>query len=194
MRVKSRGPIAKFQFQRKKPVVPNLNVGLQEYPSQLKWRLEFPGATLEAPWVPRHNSSETPNFPLQLEKNHKNPPLSQVEAILFLQGLESNPEFPLKTPQEAWLPLGHSKGSKRYPSQLERWAEFFAPTRDKAWLHLQRNPDVPITPHEEAGLTLKLQKNSRGRSTIWKDTMSPSTRHKALFPCNDSNATSSINS
>ena len=30
MRVKSRGPIAEFQFQRKKLMVPNLNVGLQE--------------------------------------------------------------------------------------------------------------------------------------------------------------------
>ena len=60
------------------------------------------------------------------EKKHEIPSSSRDEALLFLQGLESNPESSLKTPQEASLPLGHSVGSKRYPSQLERRAEFLA--------------------------------------------------------------------
>ena len=41
---------------------------------------------------------EKPKLPEQLEKNHKIPPLSGDEALLFLQGLESNAEFPPKTP------------------------------------------------------------------------------------------------
>ena len=35
------------------------------------------------------------------KKNHEIPPSSQYDALLFLQGLESNPESSLKTPQEA---------------------------------------------------------------------------------------------
>ena len=35
--------------------------------------------------------------------------------------------------QDAWLPLGHSLGSKSYVSRLERIVESFASTRDEAW-------------------------------------------------------------
>ena len=42
-----------------------------------------------------------PTLALQLEKNHEIPPSSRDEALLFLQGLESNPESSLKIPQEA---------------------------------------------------------------------------------------------
>ena len=45
-------------------------------PSQLEWRLDVPGATQGAPWVPRHNS----RIPMQLKKNHEVPPLSWGEA------------------------------------------------------------------------------------------------------------------
>ena len=69
---------------------------------------------------------ETPHVTLQLEKNHKMPPSSRDEALLFLQGLESNPKSTLKTTQEALLPLAHSMGSKRYPLQSERRVDFFA--------------------------------------------------------------------
>ena len=44
------------------------------------------------------NSRETRNFLLQLEKKQEIPPSRPDEALPFLQGLESNPEFPLKTP------------------------------------------------------------------------------------------------
>ena len=47
MRVKSRGPIAEFQFQRKKPVVPNLNVGLQEQNMEFTILLESSALRLE---------------------------------------------------------------------------------------------------------------------------------------------------
>ena len=69
--------------------------------SQLEWRLDFTGATLEALWVPRHKLKETPHVVSQLEKNHEIPPSSRDEALLFLQGLESNRESLLKTPKEA---------------------------------------------------------------------------------------------
>ena len=53
-------------------------------PSQIEWRLDFPGATREAPRVPHHNSTETPYVAWQLEKNHEIPPSSRLEALLFL--------------------------------------------------------------------------------------------------------------
>ena len=39
--------------------------------------------------------------PAEAQKNHEIPPSSQYDALLFLQGLESNPESSLKTLQEA---------------------------------------------------------------------------------------------
>jgi len=68
--------------------------------SQLEWRMDFPGVTQEAPLVPHHISRKIPHVAPQLEKNHEILPSSQDEALLFLQGLESNPESSLKTPQE----------------------------------------------------------------------------------------------
>ena len=69
--------------------------------SQLKWRLDFPGAKREASLVPHRNRRKTPHVALQLEKNHEILPSSRDKALLFLQGLESNPESSLQTPQEA---------------------------------------------------------------------------------------------
>ena len=42
-----------------------------------------------------------PNQALYLEKTHETPPSSRDEGLLFLHGLESNPESSLQTPQEA---------------------------------------------------------------------------------------------
>ena len=67
----------------------------------------------------------------QLEKTHEMPLSSREEGLLFLHGLESNTESYLQNPQEAWLPVGHSVGSKRYPSRLERKVESFASPRDE---------------------------------------------------------------
>ena len=68
----------------------------------------------------------------QLEKTHEMPLSSREEGLLFLHGLESNTESYLQNPQEVWLPVGHSMGSKRYPSRLERRVESFASPRDEA--------------------------------------------------------------
>ena len=66
-------------------------------PSQLELILDFLEQHRRLPEFPVL-TREKSDFPPQLEKNHEIPPASPDEAILFLQGLESNPEFPLKTP------------------------------------------------------------------------------------------------
>ena len=53
--------------------------------------------SLRSPWYfMRH-----PTLAPQLEKIHETPPSSRDEGLLFLHGLESNPESSLQTPQEA---------------------------------------------------------------------------------------------
>ena len=59
---------------------------------------------------------------------------------------------------------------------------------------MQKNPDFPVKPQAEAGLTLKLERNSRSHATVRKDPMSPSTPDKATFPCKDWYVTQGINS
>ena len=49
-------------------------------------------------------------------------------------------------------------------------------------LCLQRNPNIAIALQEEAGLTLKLEKNSRGRATIQKDPNVPVHSRYGLIP------------
>ena len=73
-----------------------------------------------------------PTLGPQLEENREEPQSSGDEGLCFLHGLESHPKSSLQNPQEAWLPFGHSVGSKRYPSRLETRAEFFASTREEA--------------------------------------------------------------
>ena len=76
---------------------------------------------------------------------------SRDEARLFLQDLESNPEFPLKTRQEASVPLGHSMGSKKYPSQLKESRVLCFHWRRGLTLRvkLECNPEIPVAPGEE---------------------------------------------
>ena len=67
----------------------------------------------ELPLVPR----QKPGTSAAVQKTHETPPSSRDEGLLFLHGLDRNPESSIQTPQEAWLPLGHTVGSKRYPSR-----------------------------------------------------------------------------
>ena len=53
-----------------------------------------------------------------------------------------------------------------------------------ALLFLERNCDVPITPQEEAGLTLILDRNPRGPCHYPKDTDFPIHLTKGLMPLN----------
>ena len=81
------------------------------------------------PWRHMRGSLSSPSYLVrnptlapQLQKTHETPPSSRDEGLLFLHGLESNLEASLQTPQEAWLPLGHSVGSRdtRWDSRGER--------------------------------------------------------------------------
>ena len=49
-------------------------------------------------------------------------------------------------------------------------------------LHLQRNPDNPVASQEEASLTLKLERKSRGRVTVGKEPDVPIRWRKGLIP------------
>ena len=51
----------------------------------------------ELPIVPREKTCTVPQF----QKNLETPTSSRDEVLLFPQGLRSNPEYSLKTPQEA---------------------------------------------------------------------------------------------
>ena len=92
-----------------------------------------------------------PTLAPQLGKTHETPRSSRDWGLLFLPDLESNPWSFLQTSQEALLPLGHSMGSKRYLSRLERRAEYFVSPRDEALprVSLECNPEIPVAPGEE---------------------------------------------
>ena len=51
--------------------------------SQLKWRMDCPGATGEAPFVPRRNSRVTPHVVPHFKKNDEIPPSSRDEALFI---------------------------------------------------------------------------------------------------------------
>ena len=74
-------------------------------PSQLEWKLDFPGTTRESPLVPRGNLRKTPNVAQQFEKNYEICPSSRDEALLFLQGRDRNPESSLKPPRGGLTPF-----------------------------------------------------------------------------------------
>ena len=109
-------------------------------------------------WEKRSRDERLPELPvIPREKPHtgaaarENPPSSRDWGLLFLPDLESNPWSFLQTSQEALLPLGHSMGSKRYLSRLERRAEYFVSPRDEALprVSLECNPEIPVAPGEE---------------------------------------------
>ena len=119
--------------------------------------------------------------------SEKSPSLLSLEKVLdTFYELKKFPDIPVCTPEEHRVSQQNSRTDPFFPPHLEM--------RVLSLLRLQRNPDLPVAPQEEASLTLKCQRNSRGRSTIRKDPMSTSTQDKAFFPCNDSYATPSINS
>ena len=167
--------------------------GIPMGPLQLEKRPDFSEATLAGPWDPRLNSRWTPNFPPLLEKNHEilphhemRPfsravsrekthipswnakgyltPLMQLRGPQDTRPCERNTKFPTTTQEEP-----------RFPLLISRWGS-------NPLVHLQRNPDVPDTPQEEAGLTLKLERKSRGRATVPKDLEVPVLLSKGLIP------------
>ena len=154
--------------------------GIPRGPSHLEWRFDFPEATRVGPWRPGHNSRGTPSF------------LPQLEKTVILPWMWDEAPFPaasrVKSHLPSWAWTGHLtpfrqvKKFPTYPSPLEWNAEFPTTTQEKPrfplllsrWgsiplLLLQSNPGVPAAPQEEAVLTLKLERNSRGQATIRKD-------------------------
>jgi hypothetical protein len=75
---------------------------------------------------------EKPHTGAAAQKIPETPPSSRSEDLRFPHGLECNPDSSFQTPQEEWLPLGHSMGSNKYTSLLQRRMEVFASTRDEA--------------------------------------------------------------
>ena len=138
-------------------------------PSQLKRRLGLPGATRESPLFPHHNLRETPHFTPQLEKNHEISPSSQDEALLLMQGLETNPDFLSKLQRRfdslsatQWPPRDTCRNSRGERSSL---------------LPLQMEPDSPGEP--------KIQ--PRDSCCHWRGTQFLDTRLDEVYlPCSDS--------
>ena len=91
--------------------------------------------------TPEESLPELPVVPLRkphsgtaARENPRYAPVITRWGTSFLPGMESKTESSLQTPQEAWLSLGLSVGSKRYLSGPEGRAESFASPRDEAWL------------------------------------------------------------
>ena len=96
---------------------------MRSSPSPRPWRPDFRGTTGDSLSSPSY-LMRNPNQALPLEKTHEMPPSSPDEGLLFLHGLESNPESSLQTPNTGGLtPFRPLLGSKGYPSRLERRAE-----------------------------------------------------------------------
>ena len=83
-----------------------LEEGMAKHSTILAWRIPW----AEEPELQRIHGlrgSQAPRRAVcgtrgsQLEKTHVTPPSSRDEGLLFLHGLESNPESSLQTPQEA---------------------------------------------------------------------------------------------
>ena len=94
--------------------------------------------------------------------SEKSPSLLSLEKVLdTFYELKKFPDIPVCTPEEHRVSQQNSRTDPFFPPHLEM--------RVLSLLRLQRIPDIPVAPQEEAGLTLKLQRNSRGRGTIRKD-------------------------
>ena len=79
---------------------------------------EFPMVPGEESQASSHNSRQTTRCPVNARW-----------GPFLLQHLESNPTFPLKTWEKAWLTLGNSRGP-RDPRHNSRWKPNFPPQLD----------------------------------------------------------------
>ena len=92
-----------------------------------------------------------------------------------LLSVENELDTLYETPEASWDLYPHSRATLSFQLQLE---EPCFPLLNSRWgsiplLCLERNPEVPVTPQEEAGLTLKLNRNPRGSCHNPKDTDFP---------------------
>ena len=88
-----------------------------------------------------------PTLAPQLGKTHRHREIGDFFSCLNWRAIPGL----LSKLQEALLPLGHSMGSKRYLSRLERRVEYFVSPREEALprVSLECNPEIPVAPGEE---------------------------------------------
>ena len=160
--------------------------GSLRFPSELERNPKFPAATLENQEI----LPSTPDEALFCCSISREIPPSLLSLKRVLDTLYATEEFPQHT-------LLHSRGTSRFPHQLKKSPVFPSSSQDEGPFpcfvckgipkfpsHLKRRPVSPW--------------NSRGTPEVVaqfeKTLMSPSIQDKAWFPCNNSNATPSINS
>ena len=128
-----------------------------------------------------HNS----RIPPQLEKNHEVPPSSRDEALSHCNVLREIPrsflnfETVLNTFDATQKVPRHTFLTRE--ELLVSWHNLIwapSPLLISTWgsiplLWLERDPDLPVSPLEEAGLTLKLERKPRGSCHIPKNTNFP---------------------
>ena len=134
--------------------------GSLKSPSELERNPKFPAAT-------RENQEILPSTPDEAlfcysVSREIPPPLLSLKGNLtpFMQ-LKNFPDIPICTREEHQVSHVNSRRAPFFPPHLKMRVHFPA--------SFPKNPDIPIATQEEAGPTLKLQRNSRGRGTIRKD-------------------------
>ena len=121
----------------------------------------LPLTTCIETWLPWHHvrgslSSQSyfvrnPTLAPQLEKTYETPQSLGDEGLHFMHSLESNPVSSLQTPEEVWLPLSHSVGSKTYPSDSRGEQSPLLPleTRPDSKVSLECNPEISVESWDE---------------------------------------------
>ena len=151
-------------------------------------------------WSPKstHNSRGTLSFPPQLHANYEILPFTLEGALLHCSISKENPRFP-------W----NRKGSLTHFTKLQKFPEIPVPTREECWVSRHMSRSAPFSP-SKVEITVDCptstgkqcrhhHRTSRGGwylldtggepggfVTVWKKSISPSTRDQAWFPCTDS--------
>ena len=102
-----------------------------------------------------------------------------------MQHLERNPTLPLEIRNGTWHPWynskisptcrSHSRGTRSFLAQfnLSPLSPPYLDKRVDSPAFLERDPDIPFAPQEEASLTLKIKRKPRGSCHMPKDTNFP---------------------
>ena len=129
-------------------------------------RLDFPGPTQEASWIPPRRNSR---IPPQLEKNHVVPPPSQDEAlsrdgvsrevpraVLKFETVLGSLDATHKVPRHTGLPREEHRGSRHHfiwaPAPL-----LISTGGSISLVCLEGVPNLPVAPQDEASLKKKFE-------------------------------------
>ena len=146
-----------------------------------------------------------PKPPTATREKPGDSPINARWGPFLLQHLESNPEFPLQTREEAWIPSCNSRGP-RDPRHNSRWNPSFPPQVKKSPMFptssgdegpfpavIQEESQLPLAPQGEACATCW---NSSGTPQILlqgkRTPSSPSAWDHSWFPCTAFSGTVSI--